>query len=102
MGWGNRIATLPSTIGNLHQLKFLDISCNSLSSLPSQLRYLYNLQWLDFGHNELIAEVMLAPVKNVCAIGTRVIQNNFPYNRSTTALLDGNLVRDKHCSSHVC
>lgn len=49
----NQLNSLPPEIGNLSSLEFLDLRHNQLSSLPPEIDNLENLQLLDLGDNQL-------------------------------------------------
>lgn len=48
-----KLKILPSEIGVLRNLRFLDLSYNELTSLPKEIGNLISLQFLDLSHNQL-------------------------------------------------
>lgn len=50
----NYFNNLPYSIGGLKNLRWLDLNNNQLRSLPSQIGELENLRWLNLGSNQLI------------------------------------------------
>ncbi len=46
---------IPAEIGQLHKLKYLDLSDNQLTELPVQIGILANLTWLDLSNNRLVS-----------------------------------------------
>ncbi|MDP3533514.1 MAG: leucine-rich repeat domain-containing protein [Alphaproteobacteria bacterium] len=51
--YGNKIATLPTSIKNLKKLKILNISYNNITFLPNEIGNLKNLTNLDLSANQL-------------------------------------------------
>ena len=50
---GNKLSSIPETIGGLIKLKFLDLSRNELQSLPPEIGQLQNLHTLNINCNQL-------------------------------------------------
>lgn len=48
-----KIALLPESIGNLKNLKFLNVGANSFTSIPDSIGSLINLGFLNFGGNKI-------------------------------------------------
>jgi internalin A len=52
---GNQLTALPETIGNLHNLKYLDLNHNQLTAIPETIGNLHNLSSLSIWNNQLTA-----------------------------------------------
>ncbi|KAI9299541.1 hypothetical protein BJ944DRAFT_172236, partial [Cunninghamella echinulata] len=77
----NQLDSLPSSIGQCHQLKTLNVSSNHLTTLPCDLANLQNLELLDISENLL------------CIMPADILER-----MKTTLLITGNpLTRPGHC-----
>jgi len=59
---GERLIELPPEIGQLNQLKLLDLGSNQLTQLPPEIAQLTQLQWLNLNSNQL---TQLPPKRSV-------------------------------------
>ena len=75
----NQLCSLPTTIGNLINLKYLNLDNNQLCSLPTTIDNLINLQYFNLFNNKLTnvpAEIL--NIKNIININETSYEiNNF-------------------------
>ncbi|MBN2006926.1 MAG: leucine-rich repeat domain-containing protein [Anaerolineae bacterium] len=62
LGKRNGLTTLPSEIGQLTNLRSLDLSLNQISTLPPEIGYLTNLQYLNLSGDPLLAIPSTPPI----------------------------------------
>ena len=71
---GSQLTALPSTIGQLKNLQFLDIAANQVSALPSEIGGLSSLNAFDLSANQVAA--LPAEIGNLQALADLNISSN--------------------------
>jgi Leucine-rich repeat (LRR) protein len=91
----NQMTRLPGMIGNLHALKTLNVSFNKLTTLPAEIGNLGALTTLDVGFNTFLKALPKA-LGGLTELETLSVKNNFgltvpPFDvvaRGTKAILE--------------
>ena len=85
----SHLTTLPESLGQLANLKILDISLNQLTALPESIGLLLNLIMLNLSHNQLTA--LPLSLRNLEKLGKYVLLNSNPLNPTLQSAYEGGL-----------
>ena len=68
----NALKELPTSLGGLQQLTFLNVGGNALTSLPACITKLAQLRSLVVNDNTLVDAPDFSPLTELCALGKNV------------------------------